>query len=119
MLAALKWSISPVTVIGWLSVYMQLQVTNRTPKSFNNPQQSSALAAAASPLPPPDSPNVASDSAAANKTKQGDAFVFPQFSGYEFSLASQLIDLCTLDLGLANFPYSVIAAAAMCHINGQ
>lgn len=85
---------------------MQLQVTNRTPKNFNNPQSQ----------PPPSSPTKA---AADTKHQQGDAFVFPQFSGYEFSQAAQIIDLCTLDLGLANFPYSVIAAAAMCHINGQ
>lgn len=44
-----------------------------------------------------------------------DSFVYPQFSGMEFAQTAQLIDLCSLDCGLANFPYSVVAAAAVSH----
>lgn len=44
-----------------------------------------------------------------------DSFVYPQFSGMEFAQTAQLIDLCSLDCGLASFPYSVVAAAAVSH----
>lgn len=102
MLTALKWSISPVTIIGWLSVYMQLNSSNRTPKSLNSVNNKSTK-------------NQAENNLATDAVYDGDSFVYPQFSGLEFVQAAQLIDLCTLDLGLANFPYSVIAAAALCH----
>lgn len=94
-----------MTVIGWLSVYMQLQTTNRTPKSLNH------------------NVNIRSGGEGENsedgECQEGEAFVYPQFSGLEFAKAAQIIDLCTLDLGLANFPYSVIAAAALCHTCGK
>lgn len=98
LLSALKWSISPVTIVGWLSVYMQLNVSNRSPKNLNSTVN-----------------NKVNQSSLKDTCDEGDAFVYPQFSGFEFAQAAQLIDLCTLDLGLANFPYSVIAAAALCH----
>lgn len=102
LLSALNWSISPVTVIGWLSVYMQLQTTNRTPKSLNQ------------------NVNIRNGGDGDDdECLEGGAFVYPQFSGLEFAKAAQIIDLCTLDLGLANFPYSVIAAAALCHTCGK
>lgn len=50
-----------------------------------------------------------------NSSEIMDSFVFPQFSGMEFAQTAQLIDLCSLDCGLANFPYSVVAAAAVSH----
>lgn len=119
LLTALNWSISPVTIIGWLSVYMQLHVSNRTPKTFskhldynnscgtdlnddgNNENNNDGTKS--------------NDDGMLNKCKTDESFIYPQFSGMEFSQAAQLIDLCTLDLGLANYPYSVIAAAAICH----
>lgn len=39
LLQALGWSISPVTPIGWLGVYMQLNVNNCTSASFQSPQR--------------------------------------------------------------------------------
>lgn len=42
-----------------------------------------------------------------------DEFVFPQYSGFEYAQTAQLLDLCTLDVCIANFPYFVIAAAAI------
>lgn len=50
-----------------------------------------------------------------NSSETMDSFVYPQFSGMEFAQTAQLIDLCSLDCGLANFPYSVVAAAAVSH----
>lgn len=84
LLSELQWSINPVTVMGWLGLYMQVNVANRTPeiRAEDRPSES---------------------------------FVYPQFSGMEFAQTAQLLDLCSLDVGLANFPYSVIAAAAISH----
>lgn len=90
LLQALDWDISPITITGWLGVYMQLNVNNRTPASFSQiGRQKSAEA--------------------------DDAFIYPQFSGFEFVQTSQLLDLCTLDVGMANYSYSVLAAAAISH----
>ncbi|XP_044256355.1 uncharacterized protein LOC123006157 isoform X2 [Tribolium madens] len=46
-------------------------------------------------------------------------FVFPQYSAYQFTRASQLIDLLSLDPGFLKFGYSVIAAAAMYYMYGR
>ncbi|TMW39589.1 hypothetical protein DOY81_015331, partial [Sarcophaga bullata] len=53
--------------------------------------------------------------AATRNCKVDDAFIYPQFSGLEFVQTAQLLDLCSLDVGVGNFPYSVIAAAAISH----
>ncbi|XP_055908344.1 G1/S-specific cyclin-E isoform X2 [Eupeodes corollae] len=96
LLQALDWSISPMTAMGWLGVYMQLNVSNRTPASL------------------------AGNSAPASTTKKegaefDDTFIYPKFSGLEYVQTAQLLDLCSLDVGIGNFPYSVIAAAAISH----
>ncbi|XP_020810625.1 G1/S-specific cyclin-E [Drosophila serrata] len=90
LLQALDWDISPITITGWLGVYMQLNVNNRTPASFAHIGRQKAAEA-------------------------DDAFIYPQFSGFEFVQTSQLLDLCTLDVGMANYSYSVLAAAAISH----
>lgn len=94
LLQALNWDICPVTPTGWLGIYMQLNVNNRTPASFSQigKQMMSAAGEAAD-----------------------DAFIYPQFSAYEFVQTSQLLDLCSLDVGMANYAYSVLAAAAISH----
>ncbi|KAH8273856.1 hypothetical protein KR044_002204, partial [Drosophila immigrans] len=93
LLQALGWDICPLTVTGWLGVYMQLNVNNRTPASLTQISKQAAVAAG----------------------EADDAFIYPQFSGFEFVQTSQLLDLCTLDVGMANYPYSVLAAAAISH----
>ncbi|EDW77952.2 uncharacterized protein Dwil_GK24275, partial [Drosophila willistoni] len=98
LLQALDWEISPITVTGWLGVYMQLNVNNRTPASFSQIGKQAA-----------------NDGGVAAGISSDDAFIYPQFSGYEFVQTSQLLDLCTLDVGMANYPYSVLAAAAISH----
>jgi len=92
LLQALGWDICPITVIAWLGVYMQLNVNNRTPASLTQIGKQAAQAG-----------------------EVDDAFIYPQFSGFEFVQTSQLLDLCTLDVGMANYPYSVLAAAAISH----
>lgn len=91
LMLGLNWSINPVTIIGWLSVYMQVNSSNRTPPSVNQ--------------------LVSADAA----LKESAAFVYPQFSAYEFVLATRVLDLCTLDVDIANFQYSVVAAAVLVH----
>lgn len=101
ILTALKWQINPVTIIGWLSVYMQLNVSKRMPKTISPARTAQTTAPATSD--------------GEEQEEADEAFVFPQFSGMEFAQTAQLIDLCTLDLGIANYSYSVIAAAAISH----
>lgn len=115
-----------MTIIGWLSVYMQLHVSNRTPKTFSKHLDNNSTTTTTNDN---ENENNNDDDGNGNGTKANDnnnainvnkcntdeSFIYPQFSGMEFSQAAQLIDLCTLDLGLANYPYSVIAAAAICH----
>lgn len=91
LLGTLGWKTTPVTIIGWLSIYMQLHASNRTPKTISRNFKQ-----------PVD-------------VNEGDAFIFPQFSSLEFVRAAQLLDLCTLDIELASFSYSVLAAAAIAH----
>ncbi|RZC41568.1 uncharacterized protein BDFB_000160, partial [Asbolus verrucosus] len=46
-------------------------------------------------------------------------FIFPQYSAYQFTRASQLMDLFSLDPGFLKFGYSVIAAGAMYFMYGK
>ncbi|XP_017860331.1 PREDICTED: G1/S-specific cyclin-E isoform X2 [Drosophila arizonae] len=103
LLQTINWDICPITATAWLGVYMQLNVSNRTPASFAQiGRQARAEAAGAR-------------AGAAAAADSDDAFIYPQFSAYEFVQTSQLLDLCTLDVGMANYPYSILAAAAMSH----
>lgn len=117
ILTSLKWQITPVTIIGWLSIYMQLNVNKSIPKTTNLPLNNSSAK-----LKTDASSNLASEKCNSTDCDDevkaeaaDDAFVFPQFSGLEYAQTAQLIDLCTLDVGIANFSYSVIAAAAISH----
>ncbi|XP_030241907.1 G1/S-specific cyclin-E isoform X2 [Drosophila navojoa] len=103
LLQTINWDICPITATAWLGVYMQLNVSNRTPASFAQiGRQARAEAAGAR-------------AGAAASTDSDEAFIYPQFSAFEFVQTSQLLDLCTLDVGMANYPYSILAAAAMSH----
>ncbi|XP_053661990.1 G1/S-specific cyclin-E [Anopheles marshallii] len=122
VLTALEWRINPVTVMGWLGLYMQVIVSSR---------EESHLMSARNECPSAKSPSrkrkITDENEDSNNikkmkvaqkspaTKTDDAFMYPQFSGMEFAHTAQLIDLCSLDVGLTNFKYSVIAAAAISH----
>lgn len=99
LMLGLNWTINPVTIVGWLSVYMQLNCSNRTPASFSK--------------------LISCDAVAADKKRpvsariSGESFVYPQFSALEFVLATRILDLCTMDVEMANFQYSVVAAAVL------
>lgn len=90
LMLGLNWSINPVTIIGWLSVYMQLKSSNRTPPN-----------------------NLLKQSGKKNLRLEAASFVYPQFSTLEFILATKILDLCTLDVEMAHFQYSVVAAAVI------
>ncbi|XP_013116502.2 G1/S-specific cyclin-E isoform X1 [Stomoxys calcitrans] len=118
LLQALEWNISPVTAIGWLGVYMQLNVNNRTPASFQTSQRRNKR------QPSTTAPTSSSSTSCysidilnrfVRSPEVDDAFIYPQFSGLEFVQTAQLLDLCSLDVGVGNFPYSVIAASAISH----
>lgn len=89
MLQALNWNITPVTIMGWVSIYMQLHET--TGKGD------------------------ASAMLLLNPSKWSQSFIYPQFSGLNYVRTAQLVDLCSLDVGMSNFPYSIVAAAAISH----
>lgn len=87
VLQILNWDINPLTVSGWLNLYMQIyyNIKNFRDSDFD-------------------------------KSTVNDDFVFPQFSAFSFVRASQLVDLCSLDDGMLRFQYSIIAASAMYYI---
>lgn len=86
VLQTLSWNITPMTVIGWAGIYMQLYET-----MVKN--DSSSLAKRSS-------------------NKECKSFIYPQFTGLVFSKIAQLLDLATLDVNINHFPYSMVAAAA-------
>lgn len=46
-------------------------------------------------------------------------FVYPQYSPNAFVQIARLLDLCQLDIGCLQFPYSVLATSAMYHMSSQ
>ncbi|XP_052894395.1 G1/S-specific cyclin-E [Anopheles moucheti] len=123
VLTALEWRINPVTVMGWLGMYMQVIVSSREEMSHvlsvrnECPSAKSPSRKRKITDENEDSNNIKKMKVAQKSpaTKTDDAFMYPQFSGMEFAHTAQLIDLCSLDVGLTNFKYSVIAAAAISH----
>lgn len=101
LMLGLGWSINPVTIIGWLSVYMQLNCSNRAAANFGRLHAGG------------DANGVSAAKQAALQRDIDAAFVYPQFSAMDFVLAARVLDLCTLDVEMANFQYSVVAAAVL------
>lgn len=94
LLQSLNWNVSPVTIMGWLSIYMQLNVISsiKTNASASAQKKQEILL---------------------NSDRLGKAFIYPQFSGLNYARTAQLIDLCSLDSDIADYPYSIVAAAAV------
>lgn len=109
LLKALDWDISPVTIMGWLSVYMQV-ITTANHKNLSEPSFEGGRKEGSG-----SSKATTTSSPIKFFNRNYDAFVYPQFSGMEFAQTAQLVDLCSLDVGLSNFSYSVVAAAALSH----
>jgi len=47
------------------------------------------------------------------------SFAIPAYTGLPFSQVMQLMDLCMLDFGSLDFPYSILATSALYHIQGE
>lgn len=86
VLKVLNWDVSPMTVSGWLNLYMQICYNTKSIRDCTLDRH------------------------------VNDDFVFPQFSAFNFVRASHLIDFCSLDDGMLNFQYSTIAASAIYYI---
>lgn len=98
ILQELDWSITPVTIMGWVSIYMQLNdTTGKTDGAGLDPKALLLL----------------------NSSKWSQSFIYPQFSGLNYVRTAQLCDLASLDVGMGDFPYSIIAAAAVSHTLGR
>ncbi|XP_058056321.1 G1/S-specific cyclin-E1 [Anopheles bellator] len=123
LLSELQWNISPITVVGWLGLYMQVHVGTRERESQLNYLRvgTAAKGQLSSPSPqqrprPEERASTPSECIVTSTTTEtDDAFAYPQFSGMQFAHTAQLLDLCVLDVGITNFRYSVIAAAALSH----
>lgn len=89
ILNSLGWDLNIMTPSDWLNLYMQIHF-----QATNVQRQKLHL----------------------DINKQ---FIFPQYSGYQFTRASQLLDMCSLDPGFLKFSYSTIAAAAMYFMYGK
>ncbi|CAG9856936.1 unnamed protein product [Phyllotreta striolata] len=89
ILNSLGWDLNVMTPSDWLNLYMQIHFQ------------------------------------AGNVTKQklhigmNRDFFFPQYSAYQFTRASQLVDMMSLDPGFLKFSYSTLAAAAMYFMYGK
>ncbi|XP_060522835.1 G1/S-specific cyclin-E2 [Cylas formicarius] len=89
ILNSLGWDLNVMTPSDWLNLYMQIHFQ---------------------------APKVVRQKLHQDSTRN---FIFPQYSGYQFSRASQLIDVFSLDPGFLKFSYSTIAAAAMYFMYGK
>ncbi|XP_076373692.1 G1/S-specific cyclin-E-like isoform X2 [Tachypleus tridentatus] len=56
---------------------------------------------------------------AAESSLTKENFLVPEYSGQIFVQVSKLTDLCILDIGCLQFPYSVLAAAALTYITSE
>jgi G1/S-specific cyclin-E1 len=92
ILKILSWSLTPITINGWLNIYMQLASEGRSAKR-----------------------RLVGESDVGANALRGYTFVFPQYSSLDFVVCGQLIDLAVLHVDVNRFSYSVVAAAAIAH----
>ncbi|CAG9767254.1 unnamed protein product [Ceutorhynchus assimilis] len=89
ILNSLGWDLNVMTPSCWLNLYMQIHFQ---------------------------APTVIKRRLHQDTTRD---FLFPQYSGYQFTRASQMIDAFSLDPGFLKFSYSTLAAAAMYFMYGK
>lgn len=135
ILQVLEWKVNTITAIGWLGIYLQVDVAHQKDSHYHHqqslvPASSSSTSAASSSfsvpaftslvLETPDkSPSRGHSKGSPAQSVPSHAFEFPQFSGYEFTRVAQLMDLCSLDVEITSYPYSVVAAAAIHHVRDR
>ncbi|KAH1015773.1 hypothetical protein HUJ04_007108 [Dendroctonus ponderosae] len=89
ILNSLGWDLNVMTPSDWLNLYMQIHFQ---------------------------APTVIKRRLNPDTTR---SFLFPQYSGYQFTRASQMIDAFSLDPGFLKFSYSTLAAAAIYFMYGK
>ncbi|XP_066258396.1 G1/S-specific cyclin-E [Euwallacea similis] len=89
ILNSLGWDLNVMTPSDWLNLYMQIHFQ---------------------------APSVIRRKLHEDTTR---SFLFPQYSGYQFTRASQMLDAFSLDPGFLKFSYSTLAAAAMYFMYGK
>ncbi|KAL4713893.1 hypothetical protein ACJJTC_015547 [Scirpophaga incertulas] len=92
ILQVLSWNLTPITINGWLNIFMQLASEGRNAKR-----------------------RLLAESDVGANALRGYTFVFPQYSSLEFVVCGQLIDLAVLHVDVNKFSYSTVAAAAIAH----
>lgn len=108
---ALKWHLSPLTIVSWLNVYLQVAYLNDVYEVLlpQYPQQIFIQIAEASShaLVGPAGPGCSAPGVGGGGPRLQLLF-FPQ-----------LLDLCVLDVGCLEFPYGVLAASALYHFSSS
>ncbi|XP_018408378.1 PREDICTED: G1/S-specific cyclin-E1 [Nanorana parkeri] len=76
IMKALKWRLSPMTMVSWLNIYLQVAYI-----------------------------------------RELQHFLLPQYPQETYIQIVELLDLCILDIGCLEYPYSVLAASALYHFS--
>lgn len=108
ILKALNWDLTPMTVNGWLCVYMQLysQLEKENSVDPNKVQQESPK-------------RVTRRTNSPFKEPPEDDFMIPGYPSKFFAQIAHLLDLSMLDIACLQFNYSVIAASALYHFTNE
>lgn len=103
IMSTLGWSLYPVTVIKWLSVFLQIHSLqdnqNHTNSSSKNGNANAKIKL--------------------ETRTSGDAFLMPNYNSSLFAQIAHLADLCMLDVGCLTFDYDIIAASAFYHFTNE
>ena len=90
IMKSLNWELSPATANYWLGICMQLA------NALENKEKVESK-----------------DNSGSNKMEM------KHFSSHTFLQATQLLDLCTMDILSLRYTFSAIAAAAVYHVVGE
>jgi len=104
ILKALKWELTPMTINGWLCVYMQLFSSLDKENTRDNTVSKQVKA------------GEQTETKLNNKNQD---FMVPGYPSQFFAQVAHLLDLSILDIGSLEFNYSVIAAAALYHFTNE
>lgn len=89
ILKTLNWGLSPMTPNAWMTLFMQTGCCYDTKEEMDSDEDTDK------------------------------SFVTPQFSGLVFFKTMQLLDLVILDAGSLRYPYSILAASALCLMHNR
>ena len=110
ILKALNWDLTPMTVNGWLCVYMQLYSQLEKENSLDASQVKSQK----------ESPKrVTRRTNSPFKEPPEDDFMIPDYPSKFYAQIAHLLDLSMLDVNSLQFNYSVIAASALYHFTNE